>query len=61
MTFVTAIAPLIKVVATDVAFVQGNFMGRMALIRFVEAFVTNGEWFFMDEKTFLGRGATSSI
>jgi hypothetical protein len=34
---------LIKIVVTDVAFVQENFINRIALIRFVKAFVTDGE------------------
>jgi len=58
---VMSVVPLIKIVATDVTFVQGNFMSRMALIRFVKTFVTYGEWFLMNEKTFLGIGATNSI
>lgn len=58
---VTGVVPFIKIVVTDVTFVQQNLMNRMALIRFVKTFVAFEEWFLMNEKTFLGKVATGSI
>jgi hypothetical protein len=61
IAFVASFAPFIKIVATDVAFVQGHLMNGMTFIRFVEAFVTFSECFLMNNETFLGIGVTSPI